>query len=574
MIQEWDAESAIKWAYIANTYVYRCVDAISTAIATCPFRACDPEDEMDYSLLSPLAQLLGPPPGGPNPSLSPRRLWKWTVAQRLITGRWCWEVERASQSATTGKVLGLWPLPTHLVDPVPSTKGRRYFDEFIYNKNGGQKKRTFKPEQLVYDWNPSQSDIRQPESVLQAARLDISVAVMQDRYDVAFLKNDARPAAVIVHEEFAERDEREAFRQQFLADYRGVDNAGRPIFIEATPGEDEINRTFHIERLGLSQKDAEFIARYETKVRAICVAFGTPLSILGDSSARSFDNAGQEYRNWWEGTLLPLQAELEDAVNMQLAPILGREIGKFETKHVAALMRSSKILSLGGAIPQFVQAGIITNNEVRRELDLPPLDEVAPSSAPEMDDSPDDDELPSTDQEAPVAETGRTQPLEAPARTRDNNEDVNLERSGAYEVRDAGPFTPPQGVREEAQRAVKWIDEGHAGGGFTAVGRRRASQLANGSPVSREIIGRMASYFARHEVDKKGQGWSPDESGYPSPGRVAWAAWGGDPGWSWAKGIMAQDEGSRSAFDEYEVRDIVRVLEDEDGRIVLERLGT
>jgi len=321
---------------------------------------------------------------------------------------------------------------------VPSNGGRKYFDEFIYNRGSGySREQRFTPTQVVYDWNPSQSDFRQAESVLQAARLDISVAVMQDRYDVAFLKNDARPAAVIVHEEFAEREEREAFRQQFLADYRGVDNAGRPIFIEATPGEEEINRTFHIERLGLSQKDAEFIARYETKIRAICVAFGTPMSILGDSSARSFDNAGQEYRNWWEGTLLPIMAEFEDAVNMQLAPDLGREIGKFETKNVAALMRNSKILSLGGAIPQFVAGGIIKENEVRAELDLEELsdaelEEMKPPEPPALPAGPPRE----TDQKAPVEETGRALPT---GRTKDNNEDVNLsriKRMSEFEVRD------------------------------------------------------------------------------------------------------------------------------------------
>jgi hypothetical protein len=37
----------------------------------------------------------------------------------------------------------------------------------------------------------------------------------------------------------------------------------------------------------------------------------------------------------------------------------------------------------------------------------------------------------------------------------------------------------------------------------------------------------MSAWFARHEVDKQGEGFSPDEDGYPSPGRVAWAAWGG-----------------------------------------------
>lgn len=439
--QDWDAESAIKWAYVANTYVFRCVDVISTAIATCPFRAVSPTDESILSLNAPLAQLLGPPPGGPNPVLSPRRLWKWTVAQRLITGRWCWEKERVSPVATSGRVVGLWPLPAQLIDPIPSQGGRQYFDGFLFNKNAmNDKRREFKPGQLVYDWNPSQADFRQAESVLQAARMDISVAVMQDRYDVAFLKNDARPAAVIVHEEFAERQEREAFRQQFLADYRGVDNAGRPIFIEATPGEEDINKTFHIERLGLSQKDAEFIARYETKIRAICVAFGTPLSILGDSSARSFDNAGQEYRNWWEGTLLPIMAELEDAVNMQLAPDLGREIGKFETKHVAALMRNSKILALGGAISQFVAGGILLPDEVRAELDLDPLEKASSNSvdgseATETQETPEPQgALPAA--EEPVAVKGRPDPRELTAPKTDKNQLANLKRVGTYEVRD------------------------------------------------------------------------------------------------------------------------------------------
>jgi HK97 family phage prohead protease len=60
----------------------------------------------------------------------------------------------------------------------------------------------------------------------------------------------------------------------------------------------------------------------------------------------------------------------------------------------------------------------------------------------------------------------------------------------------------------------------------------------------------MASYFARHEVDKQGQGWSPGEDGFPSAGRIAWALWGGDPGQAWAskltRQIEAADENDRS----------------------------
>lgn len=48
----------------------------------------------------------------------------------------------------------------------------------------------------------------------------------------------------------------------------------------------------------------------------------------------------------------------------------------------------------------------------------------------------------------------------------------------------------------------------------------------------------MRSYFARHEIDKQAEGWSPGENGYPSAGRIAWALWGGDPGRSWADSIL------------------------------------
>ena len=103
-------------------------------------------------------------------------------------------------------------------------------------------------------------------------------------------------------------------------------------------------------------------------------------------------------------------------------------------------------------------------------------------------------------------------------------------------------FSPPQGVREAASRALEWIKDGKAGGGFTDVGRKRASDLSRGASVSLETLKRMKAYFDRHQSDKNAEGFSSGEEGYPSPGRVAWDAWGGDAGYSWAKKIVAQQE--------------------------------
>jgi hypothetical protein len=96
-------------------------------------------------------------------------------------------------------------------------------------------------------------------------------------------------------------------------------------------------------------------------------------------------------------------------------------------------------------------------------------------------------------------------------------------------------FTPPQGARDEAEKGLEWRSEFGRGG--TEVGVARARDISNGKSLSPDTITRMVSYFARHEVDKQGTGWSPGEEGFPSAGRVAWALWGGDPGMTWANKI-------------------------------------
>jgi HK97 family phage prohead protease len=119
-------------------------------------------------------------------------------------------------------------------------------------------------------------------------------------------------------------------------------------------------------------------------------------------------------------------------------------------------------------------------------------------------------------------------------------------------------FTPPAGVREEAAKGLAW--RGEYGRGGTAVGVARARDLSNGTNISPETAKRMASYFARHEVDKQGEGWSPDQDGFPSAGRIAWALWGGDPGQAWAnkltRQIDAADSEGRSIMGNIERRSL------------------
>jgi lambda family phage portal protein len=97
---------------------------------------------------------------------------------------------------------------------------------------------------------------------------------------------------------------------------------------------------------------------------------------------------------------------------------------------------------------------------------------------------------------------------------------------------------PTKGMIEEAKRGLEWRREHNRGG--TAVGVARARDISNGDNLSDDTVKRMHSYFSRHEVDKKGKGFSPGEEGFPSAGRIAWALWGGDAGQTWAAAKVEQ----------------------------------
>lgn len=124
------------------------------------------------------------------------------------------------------------------------------------------------------------------------------------------------------------------------------------------------------------------------------------------------------------------------------------------------------------------------------------------------------------------------------------------------------PWRPSDAMVTEARRGLAWREEFGRGG--TAVGVARARDIVNRRRLSVDTVKRMKSYFARHEVDKQGEGWSPGQDGYPSAGRIAWALWGGDAGRSWANARLEEHERSKSM----DKRHIVSV-EETDGAYVV-----
>lgn len=84
----------------------------------------------------------------------------------------------------------------------------------------------------------------------------------------------------------------------------------------------------------------------------------------------------------------------------------------------------------------------------------------------------------------------------------------------------------PQSATNNAKRALEWVEKHGWGTCGEATGKKRANQLANREPISRDTIARMAS-FKRHQQHKD----VPYSEGC---GGLMWDAWGGTSGIEWA----------------------------------------
>jgi HK97 family phage portal protein len=364
MVQDWNADKAFRAGYIANVIAYRCVQLRANAISSIPIVAGKKGRVNENAAIT---KLLGPPPGGPAPKLSARKLIRWTVGQEIVTGRRAWEIETAPGSDVP---VAFWPLAISSLREYPSEGGTEWFRLFEYGP-ATQPKR-LQPDQVFYGWDPSGTDFRKAESAIGAARYDLSLVTLCDRYGMAFLQNHAVPAAVITTTRFPDETTRQTFHRQWAHEFEGVDNAGRVHFHEVDDeGDGPVGESIDVKVLGLSAKDARLIETRKEAMMEVAIALGTPWSKL-DASGRTYDNAEIEDRTWWEETLLPDLVDLQDDINMQLAPRLGDDVVWFDISGVRALHRKVFPVTQSVGAPALLQARIMKINEARADYGLDP----------------------------------------------------------------------------------------------------------------------------------------------------------------------------------------------------------
>lgn len=376
-ILDQDAQQFGEEAYLGQVYVMRCCQAIAQTISALPFRAgMDPTSPENHDLTAPIVQLLGESspqaPGGPNPKTASRAFWAWSIVQYLVYGRFGWEAQLMGKQ-NGGLIVGLWPLISPLLAPVPTQGGEEYFESFVYTtpQRGDQK---MSRDQVIYAWRPSLKDWRLPETVLSAAKLPIYIGMGLDRYMVKLLQNDMVASTLVVTPPFDEPSARRAWQEQFLTSFSGVDNRGKTIFAEAEYDEDDTSGKplVQVEKIAQTAVDAQLLELSKTAKDEICVALGVPLSLIGNAQERIYANAASEYKNFWTMTVMNLITEIQDHVNTLLAPRLGQEVGWFDLSRVAALQPPQ--IFAPPMIGDVINYGVASAAQIANVLGIPAAD--------------------------------------------------------------------------------------------------------------------------------------------------------------------------------------------------------
>lgn len=364
-------------AYLGQVYVMRCVRLRADTIAGLPFRVGpDPDDPSVTADAAPLGRLLGPAtpqePGGPNPTTTARALWAWSIVQRVVTGRMGWEIQREADQADA-PIQALWPLVSAALKPVPSVPGApSWFDSFVYQTPMGD--RPLNGYQVFYGWRPSVEDWRTPESGLESARMPIQVAMACDAYMWNLLRNGMVGSKLVIAPPFEDPADERAWEDQFYAEFCGFNNAGKVLYAYAendydTSGKLADAASVQVVDLSMKSIDAQLMDMFREAKNDICIALGVPRSLIGDASQRIYANADSEYRNFWTTTAIGDITELQDDVNLILAPQLGTDVGWFDLSRVAALQPPT--IFQPPALKDAIDEGVVTADQAASLLGIP-----------------------------------------------------------------------------------------------------------------------------------------------------------------------------------------------------------
>ena len=437
----------------------------------------------DHPVLQLMAQ--------PDPMIMGSLFWGWVIQDYKLFGN---TYLRKIRSTTRGVVTALQFLPQDMVRPVGN--GINPLTHYVYTTDG----RSFDipvSDIIHIRYGRDPSDIRLGRAPLTAVLREIATDNTASTTAYGLLANGAMPSLIVgpdAKETSVDMsmDDARQVKRQLHEDLTGDGSGGIVVMTGA----------YKMDRVSLTPSELALDSVRRVPEERICSALGINPMVLGLGSGlerSTYSNYERAQQAAWEDGMVPLLRTLADAITADLLPEYPEtqqgDYVMYDLETVRAL--ADDMQAEATRAERLYKSGIIDRAEAKRIAGL----------------------------EAVPEDEGQLHPTAIPVQSTGGFDGAAVR---SYEMK----FRPTEAMRTAAQRALDWKAEGFDGG--TRIGLARANQIVNGEKLSEDTILRMYSFFSRHEVDKKAEGFNSGEEGFPSPGRVAWDLWGGDAGFRWS----------------------------------------
>ncbi len=488
----------------------------------------------DHPVLQLMAQ--------PDPMIMGSLFWGWCIQDYKLFGN---TYLRKIRSSTRGTVTALQFLPQDMVRPVGN--GVNPLTHYIYTTDG----RSFDipvSDIIHIRYGRDPSDIRIGRAPLTAVLREIATDNTASTTAYGLLANGAMPSLIVgpdAKETTVDMsmDDARQVKRQLHEDLTGDGSGGIVVMTGA----------YKMDRVSLTPSELALDSVRRVPEERICSALGINPMVLGLGSGlerSTYSNYERAQQAAWEDGMVPLLRTLADAITADLLPEYPEtqqgDYVMYDLETVRAL--ADDMQAEATRAERLYKSGIIDRAEAKRIAGLEAVPEdtgVLHPSAISVQAGTGASLAETTNAAGILIRSGYdpgsvTNFLNLPVQHTGAAPVTLRDEAKAYEMK----FVPNAGMVEAAQRALDWKAEGFDGG--TRVGLARANQIVNGEKLSEDTILRMYSFFSRHEVDKKAEGFNAGEEGFPSPGRVAWDLWGGDAGFRWATSKRDQMQGEES----------------------------
>ena len=294
----------------------------------------------------------------PNPFWTRGDLWRATETYLGLWGSAYWGLERDEQ----GKVIEIWPLRSDKMRVVPDPD--RYIKGFVYVGHG-QQLIPYVHEDVVWMHYFNPLDEYAGLSPIAPLRLSADMGLDALRANRNNLSNESTPGMVIETTDTPTDGEVKEFYERWEARFRGVDKVRRPALL---------SRGMKATNLGFSPRDMEYIESLRWSLEDVARVYGVPKPMMGDLERLTFSNFQTARKVFWEDTIVPQLTFYQEALQQMLLPNFGDPslFVEFDLSVVEALKESEN--DKASRRQTYVTAGIMTINEVREDMNLPPVE--------------------------------------------------------------------------------------------------------------------------------------------------------------------------------------------------------